>query len=286
MKKFLIIVLSGLLIQSCDSSKKRNADQQSMEESHETTQVQQSVALEEWENPKRFISMQGSANFRDLGGYTTSNGKQIKWQKLYRSDKLSKLTTQDVDAMVDLGIKTVVDLRTEKEKQRDPSVLPEGVNVVEIPIWREEWNYFLELTAQQVDSLERARVNTAQGSEPRIVDSYIAFPDEFQPEVARFFETLAQEENYPILFHCSAGTDRTGFLAALTLSYLEVPEDVIVEDYALSKKLRLKSEEKDTRIVYTLEKLKKYGGAESYLTSVNGGNTEQLNRVQEILLND
>ena len=126
--------------------------------------------------------------------------------------------------------------------------------------------YLSEVPQFVQDSLQKA-ANTAKVN-AMVAEGYSKFPIEFKNQSAEFLEILSNEENYPILFHCTAGTDRTGYLAALTLSILGVDRAVIEDDYALSAKLRLNQEEKDTRIVTTLDKINELGGIGKYVESL------------------
>ena len=77
------------------------------------------------DDPRRLIALEAVHNFRDLGGYPTSTGQSTKWRTLFRADGLYRLTTNDAQIVIDLGVKTVIDLRTEKTKKRNCITLPD-----------------------------------------------------------------------------------------------------------------------------------------------------------------
>ena len=82
----------------------------------------------------RKISLDGTHNTRELGGYKTTDGKKVKWGVLYRSDKLSDLSTDDQEYLSSLGIKNVIDFRSSNEKSEDPDLIPDGMRYIQLPI--------------------------------------------------------------------------------------------------------------------------------------------------------
>ncbi len=175
---------------------------------------------------ERLVPLEGSHNFRDLGGYRTADGRQLRWERLYRSDTLSGLTDDDVDALQPLRLRTIVDLRSERERREDPDrVLELAPDTV----------LALEVEAVGLDPVTlRDKIRTggimALELEAVMLDAYRAF-ETHAPVWRAFFDQLEQEESYPLVFHCTAGKDRTGFAAALVLLALGVPEETVVEDY-------------------------------------------------------
>lgn len=227
-------------------------------------------------NSNKVLPMEGAQNFRDLGGIATLDGKNVAWNKLFRSDKLSELTAQDVQKIQDLGIKTVIDLRIDHEVSAEPDKLPEGVNSIRIPMWNEAWAILTEGYNKDMDSLEQLEYRTKV--KQVVADSYTSFPTAFKLESEKFLRLLSDENNYPILFHCTAGTDRTGYLAALTLSLLNVDEQTILEDYALSAQLRL-NQDGDNRIEATLNSFKSLGGVNAYIKDMQQVDVTKIKHV-------
>lgn len=280
LRNYAYVLLMFVLFSCGSGTDTAEKEQKTKQDSSKATTAEKTDKKRE-----RVIKMDGNKNFRDLGGYTNAQGAEITWGKLYRSEKLSELSDSDVEKMKELGIKTVIDLRTDRERERDPSKHPEGVNVVTIPIWREAWNDYLKLRDKELDSLEKVAIK--EKLESTMEETYTAFPEEFKDEAAKFISLLADEENYPVLFHCTAGTDRTGFMAALTLSLLDVPKETIIDDYAMSQELRYEDrKEKDTRIKGTIAVLhEKYDGAEGYLQDIDPENASAHHQsLKEILL--
>jgi protein tyrosine/serine phosphatase len=171
--------------------------------------------------PARRLTLSGCVNFRDLGGYATADGRQLKWRTLFRADGLSRLDEDDCDQLTALGLATVIDLRTVGELEERGRVPAEILSV--------EYHH-LPLTdvLPPTDQLSRY-------DEPAFVTArYRQLFTEGSSSLARAVQVLAEPDALPAVFHCSAGKDRTGILAALVLGFLGVERDVIVEDYALS----------------------------------------------------
>jgi protein-tyrosine phosphatase len=171
--------------------------------------------------PRRTLSLSGCVNFRDLGGYPTADGRRLRWRHLFRSDGLTHLDAADCAQLAGLGLATVIDLRTAGELE-ERGRIPEGVGDIDY--------HHLPLTDVLPPQHDLARYD-----EPAFVTSrYRQLFTEGSRSLARSIEVLAAPGALPAVFHCSAGKDRTGVLAALVLGFLGVPRDTIVEDYALS----------------------------------------------------
>lgn len=172
-------------------------------------------------DPPRRLPLSGCFNFRDLGGYPTSDGRRIRWRRLFRADGLTRLDADDCSVLAELGLTTVIDLRTVGEVDERGRV-PEGHFEVEY--------HHLPLTDVLPPEADLARY-----AEPAFVTSrYLQLFSEGSQSIARAIEVLAEPDALPAVFHCSAGKDRTGVLSALVLGFLRVPDEIIVHDYALS----------------------------------------------------
>jgi len=228
----------------------------------------------------RLLVMENAYNARDLGGYAASNGKTVRWGALYRAGDLHSLSDNDVDILRDIGIKTVVDFRTDGERQAEPHRLPPTVvNIVALPI-----------TPGNIPDLTTL---TEKNAEEMMLQVYRALVTDARQQYREFFRILADPDNGPVLFNCSAGKDRTGLAAALVLLALGVDRETVYEDYLLSaeyvkdKYQRMVDENPALRPVVTVrrEYLRaaldeidaKYGGIGQYLR-------EQLNVDTELLL--
>ena len=177
-------------------------------------------ALQGEEN--RLLPMDGSYNTRELGGYKTLDGKSVKWGVLFRSDKLSDISEADQNYLVNLGIKKIVDFRSESEKNEDPDKIPEDIDYVEMPI--------------EVDGAMRTKIEAIlKGETDRDVKSFLIeaneeFINNYSHIYSKFLKDLAREQK-PTLFHCTAGKDRAGFAAAITLIAIGVSKEDAIEDY-------------------------------------------------------
>lgn len=169
----------------------------------------------------RLLPMQGAYNVRDLGGYPTRDGKQTKWRRLFRAGDLNKLTQNDLQYLQDIPLLTTIDFRNSGEVNDAPDKKPESLKEY---IW-------LPINAGDMSDIKV----TDAASIPQVMeDAYRTIIRKYQDKYKDFFRILAVEENAPILFHCSAGKDRTGIAAALTLAALGVDHKTIIEDYLLS----------------------------------------------------
>ena len=186
---------------------------------------------------KRHIPLAGQPNFRDLGGYATTDGRSVKWGVVYRSGELSQLTDEDVGKLGALGIRAVVDLRSEHEvTARGQGRLPPRAALWPMPISSSEVfadlipmfmnGDFSKLPTDLLDRVNRALVR------------------EFTAEFGGLLRALSDPANRPLVFHCTQGKDRAGFGAAIVLSALGVPWETVVHDYMLSNHFRKQENEK------------------------------------------
>lgn len=171
--------------------------------------------------PTRAVALDGCVNFRDLGGYETRDGRRLRWRHLFRADGLNRLSEADRGVLVGLGVATVIDLRTVDEaatRGRFP--------VEEVPV------RYLDLPLMDVVPGSEDLPSWREAS--YVAARYVDMVSTGSPVLTRAIDSLAEADSLPAIFHCSAGKDRTGVLAALILAFLGVPDDTIVEDYTLS----------------------------------------------------
>ena len=167
---------------------------------------------------QRLIALEGAVNFRDLGGYATADGMRTRWRTLFRADGLGDLTAPDLEVLRDLGIRTVVDLRSGEELERGRfDVDAHPVDFHHFP--------FIEQLPDPDEFDRRPGLLGAQYQE-MLGDS--------GGQILGVLEVLASPDALPAVFHCTAGKDRTGVLSAIVLSLLGVDEPTVVADYALS----------------------------------------------------
>ncbi|MDB5144799.1 MAG: iphP [Mucilaginibacter sp.] len=179
------------------------------------------------DSAKRHVILQGAANFRDLGGYTTTDGHHVKWGEIYRSADISKLTDADLAILKDKKITCDVDLRGHQESTQAPDKLNPGTDYILCPAGSDNMDWIKSISTlkgNQGDSLMRVYYSNTQ---------YLA--DRYKP----FFDKLLNlPSDQSLVFHCTAGKDRTGIGAALLLYSLGVPYNTIVNDYLASNYYR------------------------------------------------
>lgn len=176
---------------------------------------------------RRLLQLEGGINFRDMGGYPTTDGRRVKWGKLYRSGSMARLTPADAAQLVDLGIRCVVDFRSVREQKRDPNRWCAEAGVT---YWsrdhQEVFGQLHTMAERGIDSEEQAMEIMAEG--------FRHLPFQQAPAYAELIRRIA-DGHVPIAFNCTAGKDRTGGAAALVLSVLGVPRDIIVADFTLTE---------------------------------------------------
>ena len=178
----------------------------------------------------RVIPLEGCSNLRDLGGYRTADGRQVRMGRVFRSASLANLTDADLVRFATLGIRTVCDLRGVRESERAPSRLPgaDAPDVVPLPIEP-------RVGASLRDLLRREEA-TGEDTYALLQAAYAAYASEHLPRYRALFALLVEGRG-PLLFHCSAGKDRTGFGAALLLTTLGVPRETVVADYLATNRI-------------------------------------------------
>jgi protein-tyrosine phosphatase len=178
------------------------------------------------EDPSRVLPLAGASNFRDLGGYAGHEGRRIRWRRLFRSDHLAELTADDHAQLVALDLGTAVDFRGHAERHALPYTLP-GVKQMSLPI---------EPTVlQRMDEWAAAgRPRDARLAAEAMRDLYVRLVDHAAPHFATLFAHLLHTER-PLVFHCTAGKDRTGVAAALLLLALGVHRDDVMHDFLLTR---------------------------------------------------
>lgn len=176
---------------------------------------------------ERHLPLKGGINFRDMGGFPTQDGHYVKWGKVFRSDELNKLTETDLNYLQSIPVISVVDFRTNEEINLSPDKLPKGANYHHLQIG------YGNLSVNHIMVL-------AQEGEPKIIELMEQMNRSFSTDSTiikqykELFQLLQNPKNTPLMFHCSAGKDRTGMAAALFLSSLGVNEEVILDDYLSS----------------------------------------------------
>jgi protein-tyrosine phosphatase len=161
---------------------------------------------------QRVLPVDGTFNFRDLGGYPTTDGRLTRWRMLYRSDSLHRLST-----LPDLGLRSIVDLRYPAECENEPCAVASDSSVQYYPL-----------------PLFENPQRPADGSVPDLDAIYRVIVNTRQAQLVRVLDRLASNDALPAVVFCTAGKDRTGVVIALLLELLGVERSAIVADYAAS----------------------------------------------------
>jgi protein-tyrosine phosphatase len=177
--------------------------------------------------PVRHFDLAGASNFRDLGGYAGKDGRTVRWRHIFRSNHLGHLTNADIAILRSVGLKTAFDFRGTEERSTALCAI-EDLTVHSLPV------------EPTVVAALRARLAGGKALSPTdgvevMRESYVNY---VRQNTGRFQSLFAHllGDSAPLVIHCTAGKDRTGFACALILHSLGVPEDVIAEDYLLTNR--------------------------------------------------
>ena len=173
---------------------------------------------------KRHFDLEGTFNTRDIGGYTTEDGRRIRWGRFLRSDSLHQLSIKSQAALLEYGVRTIIDLRNSRQIQSAPSVF----------YGSDEVACYLQNMMGDAALSEIAEIPTTLPPAERIRRIYCLTLDRRQSQVHDTLSILAAPDALPALVHCSGGKDRSGLIAALVLGIAGVPAETIAEDYGLT----------------------------------------------------
>ena len=176
--------------------------------------------------PARHLDLQGASNFRDLGGYPTREGRRLRWRQMFRSNHLGHLTAADIDMVRGLGVRSAFDFRGIEERSGTECGVAEIV-VHSLPIEP-------TVVAALRGELAAGRL-TAPVARDIMRESYRNYVRHNTHSFRALFGHLL-EDRAPLVIHCTAGKDRTGFACALILHALDVPDEVITGDYLLTNR--------------------------------------------------
>src|SRR6266403_872338 len=200
----------------------------------------------------RRLPLEGAKNFRDLGGYRTSDGRYVRWGQVYRSNHLVNLTAKDSENLGSLGIRLVCEVRSDGERARAPDhwtgnapeflAVPIGSNLFSAPTPDDLKRRVVAINAETKDSM-------------RAYDYAI----EYAGQYAKILKRIAAGD-LPVVEHCTAGKDRTGVFSAILLTALGVPRDTVIQDYMLSNQYLLAA---DTIETTTADLQRAFGLAEA-----------------------
>ncbi len=235
---------------------------------------------------ERELTWKGCLNVRDLGGHSTQDGAETRYRSIVRADSLHQLTEEGWQSAVDYGIRTVVDLRMDEEREGEP---PAGapVDLLHISLFDDDKAVF-----EEIEAAAEAAPDVATATR----EVYLLFLEHFKANVAAAIRAVANAPEGGVVVHCMGGKDRTGLVTALLLSLAGVDDEQIAADYALSEeRLRPRHElwfaeaetdaerERLRRIAQTpatsisgvlAEVKRRYGGVEGYLRAAGLGDQE------------
>ena len=170
---------------------------------------------------ERHYSFEGCFNFRDIGGYLNQDGKKVKRGLYFRAGRQDRMTNKDLAQLSDLNISTQIDLRKQEE------VLDQGRGPLE-----DMGAKYINISVIPEGGSEK--LNKLVGDTSISGKRYLGYLEFGPTSWLRLFGILADEENLPVLLHCTAGKDRTGVSTAFLLSVLGVSRDIIEADYLLT----------------------------------------------------
>ena len=234
---------------------------------------------------EKSLPLEGAYNFRDLGGLKTENNRFIKWGHLFRAGDLSTLTEWDINYLKHLGIQTLVDLRTDEEVNASPNVDLSFLKSIRLPITPGN------LGVSSLENLLHKQSNELKSFMTELYKSLVT-EEENTSQYRNLFQLLQKQDNSPLVYHCSAGKDRTGMATALILYSLGVSEDIIFQDYMHSnvflkdKYAKFSKEHPNLTSLFTVTPIllksgfdamkKKYGSVNLFIENTLNVDTEKM----------
>jgi protein-tyrosine phosphatase len=242
----------------------------------------------------RNIAFEGTRNFRDLGGIAAGPGV-TRFGVIYRSDRLSNLTAADGNALRELGITTIIDMRSRDERDRAPNRLPS-----DLPARQIARAFLPRHTHAMIEAINSGQCDPAQ-AHAMMLRQYEALALDHTADYQQILDDLLAPEAVPAIFHCTSGKDRTGMIAAIILLALGASVEAIIEDYTLTQdridEVDFFNDIADPAAVAVVMAAKsayleaavaamhdRYGSTERYLTEGVGLTPERRRRLTEVLL--
>lgn len=180
---------------------------------------------------QRLLAIKHGYNFRDLGGYPTADGHTVKWRRIIRTGSLARLDEDDLKLLAGIPVAIDVDLRAPDEKAKAPDKVPAGAKYYHLPVFESD-----ETDASHSDEEIAAQMQQPGNGYRHMLDVYhrMATVATAKKAYQELFKLLLSNPDGALLFHCTAGKDRTGMAAYLILSALGVEQSIIIEDYLLT----------------------------------------------------
>jgi len=187
--------------------------------------------------PGQSLGIASVPNLRDVGGYSTKDGKVVARGLVYRSNQLNSISAEDMSEIAELGLKNDYDLRTEDEVAKLPDEVPPGANYTLLNVLADANQSSAALLGQLLHNPKEANIKLGGG---RIDSLFMTGYREFitlpsaKSSYRELFLSFSNPDNTPALFHCTTGKDRTGWGAAALLTLLGVSPDVVMDDFLKS----------------------------------------------------
>ena len=257
--------------------------------------------------PTRHIHFESVPNFRDLGGYRTHDGRTVAWRRLFRSAALHKMNDREMARLKqEISPRAVIDLRSPRDPEQEVVRLKEiGARYYPMPFSTWPWPGPAKRPDGSSDVNDDARANSNSTNLGEIY-LYRVSEEPFGKRLVDALEIIADTDNHPLVFHCSAGKDRTGVLAAIVLTAMGIVDEDVVDDYTLSAPLMKEIRDRMTRDPETAPGVKdlpdfqweasaesmavflsllrrEYGSADGYLKA-NGACRSLIDRLKRALL--
>ena len=180
---------------------------------------------------QRLLPIKKGYNFRDLGGYPTADGHTTKWRRIIRTGSLAQLDKQDLKVLTSIPVTIDVDLRAPDEVKKAPDQVPTSATYYHLPVFASD-----ETDASHSDEEIAAQMQQPGNGYRHMIDVYhrMTTIDSAKRAYQKLFKLLLSNDDGALLFHCTAGKDRTGMASYLILSALGVQEKIIMEDYLLT----------------------------------------------------
>jgi len=177
----------------------------------------------------RAVFLEGASNLRDMGGYPAADGRRLRHGVIFRSATLANLTPRDVETIAALGLRTVCDLRGQAEAAHRPSRLPDGAERIALPIE--------PTVGASLRDLMLREQSTGEDVVALLRTAYLDYGTRFIGAYRGLFDLLLEPGRHALLFHCSAGKDRTGLGAAFLLMALGASRETVMADYVATDRL-------------------------------------------------
>lgn len=218
---------------------------------------------------ERQVKLQGAYNFRDMGGYVTSDGRKVAYKKLYRSDELSKLSDEDVAILEEMGFKTIIDYRGAHERIENEDRPIKGATI-----------HFLDpkaevaaMASQEMKDRKHYDLSQLKAADAKMMmigqNEQFVLADSAKQSYRKMFDLMLDEKNLPLVQHCRGGKDRTGYGAALILLVLGVSKEDVLYDYMLTNVYKHDKNERSLNEIYEKTKNEDLVQALRYMKEAN-----------------